>query len=162
MAVTSYYCTWDDVVGRLGADGADRRTDDDPSRRTDLLRRATVKVNEYLLRLYSATALANSDWVREACADVAAYYACGRRNNPAGKTIATQYEETLASLKEMGSGVRPLPDAAQRKASAPVLSNQRVQLSPVPHTVTVPGTSTGTPAGYSQHRDAFDPLDYSI
>lgn len=162
MAITSYYCSWDDVAGRIGADGADRRVDDDPSRKADVLRRSTVTVNGYLLPLYSATALAASDWVREATADIAAYYAGGRRNNPAGRTLTAQYEEVVAQLKLMQKGAIPLPDVAQRKASAPVLSNQRVQLSPVPHTVTVPGTSTGTPQGYSQHADNTDPLDYAI
>jgi phage gp36-like protein len=162
MAITTFYCTWDDVVGRLSAEGAERRVDDDPSRKVDVMRRATAEVNKYLLTHYTATALAASEVVKEVTADIAWFFASGRRNNPPSAVAREAFERAVKYLEDVHAGDFILPDTAARKGSAPTLSNQRALQYPVNRVATVTGTSTGRPEGYLQHNDNLDWVDYSI
>jgi hypothetical protein len=65
-------------------------------------------------------------------------------------------------LERVQSGAARLPDVYESKANVPVLSNQRVTLTPVPRIVTVTQKSTGKPQNYPQFADNQDGLDYGI
>jgi hypothetical protein len=49
-----------------------------------------------------------------------------------------------------------------QKAAVPVLSNQRVRLTPFPQAITETGRSTGTQEGYTPNNDNYDNFDYSV
>lgn len=150
------------VVARAGEAGVTLRTDDDPNTIDDVLEAAAVDVDFWLGPVYSQTALAGSEWVARACRDIAVRYLCLRRLNAVPKSVELRYQEVLELLKLLASGARQLPDAAARKANAPVLSNQRTHLSPHPRVTTERPASTGVPAGYPPRDDPTGILDYVV
>jgi phage gp36-like protein len=157
------YCTAADVRNRLSADGVALRTDDaSPAALTDALESAAVEVNGYAEPFYEPAALALSNWVRFKARDIAVYLLCLRRNNPVPKSVQARYDKAIKDLEGVRAGWVVVPDAAQRRANTPVLSNMRVASYPVPHPVVVAGTSTGEREGYVQNIDRMDILDYSI
>ena len=155
------YCSWADVTSRIGADGADARIDDDPATQTDVLESAAVEVNGYLQLNYAPARLATSDWVRFKTRDVAVFLLCLRRNSPPPQSVQAMYEKAVADLEKVQSGKTRVPDVAEDKANVPVLSNQRVTLTPFPRVQNVPGTSTGKREGYVPNNDNQDQTDYS-
>lgn len=161
MAIVQY-CSWDDVAKRLSVAGARLKVDDDLDAQQDVLDEAATEVNGYLELIYPIAGLALSARVKYYTRDIACYLACIRRGNPAPKVIEDRYNATIEALKLLMRGSMTLPDVAQSKANAPVLSNLRVRNFPVPQVKVVTGTSTGTPAGYSQFADEWDVIDYSI
>lgn len=163
MATTVQYCSWDDVSKRLSAAGARLKVDDNiEEAQQDILNEAAEEVNGYLALLYPIAGLAKSNRVKYYTRDIAVFLACTRRGNPAPGAISARYESTIEALKLLMRGSMTLPDVAQSKMNAPVLSNLRVQNFPVPEVKVVGGTSTGTPAGYTQFADNYDLIDYSI
>lgn len=161
MPITTY-CTWPDVTNRLSAAGAAFRVDDDPSTKTDVLESAAIEVNGYLQLRYGTTALAASNWVRFKTRDVAVYLLCLRRNHPVPKSVQARYDAAVEQMEQVAAGMLNLPDVAEPKENAPVLSNQRVTMWPFPRPQNVEGTSTGTREGYTPHNDNLDNFDYSI
>lgn len=163
MPTTVQYCSWDDVARRLSATGARLKVDDNiEEAQQDILDEAAEEVNGYLALLYPIAGLANSNRVRYYTRDIAVFLACTRRGNPAPGAVSARYESTIEALKLLMRGSMTLPDVAQSKMNAPVLSNLRVRNFPVPEVKVVQGTSTGTAAGYIQHGDEWDVIDYSI
>jgi len=160
-AITTY-CTQADIQGRLSAEGVRLRLDDNPTDVTDVLENAAIDVNQGAQLRYGVARLAKSNWVRFKARDLAVFYICLRRNNPVTKSIQLLYEKAIDALEQVRMGQLAIPDIAEGKASAPVLSNQIVRPYPVPHPATVTGTSTGTPQGYTQHVDTGDIMNYSI
>lgn len=156
------YCSQADVQARLSAEGVRLRLDDDPTAIADVLENAAIEINERAQTRYPVAALVQSNWVNKKARDIAAFFLCLRRNNPVTKSVQFLYEAAIAALDKVQMGRLNIPDIAEGKASAPVLSNQTVRHWPVPHPVTVSGTSTGTPSGYVQHTDTADGIDYSI
>ncbi len=163
MSVT-LYCAWSDVEKRIGAEGADLRLDDDGGSpatfKTDILETAATEVNFYLQLLYPVEQLARSNWVKFATRDIAVFLLCLRRNHPAPQGVQWARDNAIALLEKIQAGTAQVPDIGKTKADVPVLSNQRVNLSPFPRVQTVPGKSTGTPAGYDQASDDRDQFDY--
>lgn len=163
MAVTQF-CSWLDVTNRISVAAASLRVDDaDPdidTLKTDVLDSASVEVNGYLGVNYSAETLVQSEWVRFKTRDIAVYFLCLRRNHPPPVSVQERYDKAIADLEKLESGVKRLPDVAEEKANVPVLSNQRVSLSPYPRVQSVQGKSTGKQEGYSPHNDN-DRFDYS-
>lgn len=162
MSPITLYCSWPDVTNRLGVDGADARIDDDPTTQQDVLESAAVEVNGYLQLTYEISALAQSNWVRFKTRDIAVYLLCLRRNHPAPQSVQAQYEKAIADLERVQAGAMKVPDAYESKANVPVLSNQRVTLSPFPRVVNVPGKSTGKQEGYAPFNDQLDNFDYGM
>lgn len=163
MAATVQYCSWEDVSKRLSAVGARLRVDDNiEEAQQDILDEAAEEVNGYLALLYPIAGLALSNRVKFYTRDIAVFLTCTRRGNPAPKAVQERYETTIEALKLLSRGSMTLPDVAQSKMNAPVLSNLRVRNYPVPEIKVVTGTSTGTAAGYTQHDDQNDHIDYSI
>lgn len=166
MPTVTTYCTWTDLTNRLGADGSDLRLDDglNPQEiaafKADVLESAAVEVNAYLQLLYPVEQLARSNWVRFKARDVALWLLCLRRNHPPPVGVQATYDKAIADLEKIAAGTMQVPDIGKTKADVPVLSNQRVTLSPFPRVQTVPGKSTGTPAGYDQAADGHDHFDY--
>lgn len=161
MSAVTLYCAWSDVTARIGAEGAELRLDDDPSAQTDVLESAAVEVNTYLQLLYPVEQLARSNWIRFKTRDVALFLLCLRRNHPPTQSVQFMYDKAIADLEKVAAGLLQVPDIGKTKADVPVLSNQRVTLAPFPRVQTVPGKSTGTPAGYDQASDDQDAFDYN-
>ena len=170
MAIT-LYCSLNDVIDRLSQDGVNLRTDDEPPDAAgNILERAAATINEYCLPRYSDVNLAASAWVKHECANVAAAYLCERRGNPIPPGVARAFERLMPSdgrpgvLERIRRGQRNVPDAPERRTSAPVLSQGRIQLWPVPHTVVEPSRSSSRnqPTDYAQRTDQLDVLDYVI
>ena len=161
MSITTY-CTWSDVMKRVSAEAADLRIDDDPSAKTEVLEDAAIEVNGYLQLLYEVADLARSNWVSVKTRDIAVYLLCIRRNHPAPKSVQMRYDKAIQDLERVQAGATKVPDVAENKANVPVLSNQRVIMSPFPRVQTVTGKSTGKQEGYSPHDDQQDLFDYSI
>lgn len=159
----SPFCQWSDVTDRLSQVGGSLRVDDDPTTRDQVLIDATVEVLQRTYLLYDSTALTNSNWVNRKTRDIACWFACTRRGNPAPKSVQAAYEAALKELDVVQTGAIQIFDAAMRKASAPVLSNQRVAMYPFPRVVTDIGKSTGTQENYTPFNDRTAyPFDYSI
>ncbi len=155
--MTIPYCSLTDLQNRLSADGVTYRTDDDPpTLYGDVIIDASSQIDEHLYFLYDPTQLALSDWVRERCADLAAYLLCERRGNPPPPGIASKYERAMDRLEKVRLGQLAVPNLPVMKSMAPVLSNCRIQLFPWPRVVVEPSNSTGTPAGYVQFQDVLD------
>lgn len=163
MNAVTQFCSWDDVAKRFSAVGAKLRVDDNlDDAQQDILDEASVEVLGYLGLNYPLAGLVLSQQVRFYTRDVACYLASIRRGNPCNKSIEDRYNATIETLKLLMRGSMVLADTAMQKYNAPVLSNLRVRSFPVNETKVVQGTSTGTAAGYPQHVDTFDVIDYSI
>lgn len=160
MPAITLYCSWADVTNRIGTGGADDRVDDDPTTQTDVLESAAVEVNGYLQLNYEPSQLATSNWVRFKTRDVAVYLLCLRRNAPPPQSVQAMYEKAIADLEKVQAGLLRVPDVYERKANVPVLSNQRVTLSPFPRVVNVPQKGTGNPEDYPAHNDNQDNFEY--
>jgi phage gp36-like protein len=160
MAVTPY-CTLDDLSDRLSAEGVNLRLDDvPPTASGNVLRRTANKINQFLLRQYTAANLATSDIVNELAISIGVYYLCTRRGNPAPESVIAAYEEALDDLASIRRGQTDIGDIARRRQSAPVMDNVRIRLRPNPHAVVSTSRSTttgGTPSGYTQHNDLIEP-----
>lgn len=159
----SAYCTTTYLEDRISAAGKTLRIDDYSSSGTvqaDLLTRiienASAQVDLYLLSRYDSVTLAANTWVKHATADLAICILARRRGNPVPDPFAAQCKEVMEQLKLIKDGELPLPEAAERKDSVPVLSNVRVRLDPYPRTVVEQSRSTGVPAGYAQNTDTLD------
>lgn len=155
------YCTWPDVTNRIGAEGAEFRIDDDPATQADVLQSAAIEANGYLQPRYEPATLAQSNWVRFKVRDIAVYLLCLRRNMPPPASVEDRYKAALEAFARIEAGTSRVPDVYENKASVPVLSNQRVTLTPFPRVVTVTGKSTGTAEDYTQHTDTRDQTDYA-
>lgn len=152
------YCTSGDLNLVLSANGVTLRSDDNASAVSDAIDEASAEIDFYCARRYDpASALATSLWVAKKCRVIAAAMLCTRRANPIPQGISFRYEKAIKDLENIQSGKLQIPLVAGRKTDAPVLSNQRAALSPLPRVVTEMGRSTGTPQGYSQPQPAFDP-----
>lgn len=159
MSVTTY-CAWSDVTNRIGTEGAEFRTDDDPATQTDVLESAALEVNQYLQSRYEPTALATSNIVKFITRDIAVYLLCLRRNLPPPASVEERYKAALERLAKIESGAARVPDIYESKASVPVLSNQRVQMWPFPMVKTVVQKSTGQQENYPAQNDNTDANDY--
>lgn len=162
--MTTLYCTIKDLENRLSAEGVSARSDDEPPDDLgDCINDASTQIDEHLYFLYDPAQLATSDWVRQRCADVAAFLLCERRGNPPPVGIAKKYERAMERLEMVQLGQLAVPALPVRKELAPVLSNVRVRLDPFPRVVVERSHSTGTPEGYQQNTDSLDwNFDYSI
>lgn len=162
--MTLAYCSQNDIINRLSADGVTYRTDDNPPTTLgDVIVDAGTQIDEHLFFLYDPNQLVQSDWVRERAADIASYLLCERRGNPVPPGIAAKYERTMERLEKIRLGLLAVPNLPIRKEQAPVLSNVRVRLDPFPRVVVERSNSTGTPEGYQQNTDSLDwNFDYSI
>lgn len=156
MATTAY-CTIGDIQNRLSATGVTSRTDDTPpDDYGDVIDEASRIVDESCLLMYSEANLAASGVVKHWTANIASFLLCERRGNPVPVGIASKYERVMETLDKVLLHGRQIPDIPMRKVGAPVLSNVRVQLAPVPHTVVERSRSTGKPDGYRQRNDVLD------
>ena len=162
--MTTAYCSQNDIINRLSADGVTYRIDDvPPTDLGDVIVDACSQIDEYLFAQYDPIKLATNDWVRERAADIAAFLLCERRGNPVPPGIAAKFDRTTEKLERVRLGITCVPNLPMRKELATVLSNVRVVLAPWPHTVVERSDSTGTPAGYTQHNDPMDwGYDFSI
>ena len=161
--VSTTYTTAALVQKILGLSGVSLRVDDDTDAADWSREEASVEIEEFLLLNYTSTALAASNWVARTCAWLAAGYLCLRRLNAIPSALAEELARRRARLEQMRLGQLKVPDAMPRKGEAPVLSNQRVRLRPIPQAVTERGRSTGTPANYPQHDDWTDQyIDYTL
>lgn len=158
------YCTASDVDARLGAAGADARTDDDPPVSEDLLDEASALADEYLTRNHDMTNAGSNRWVKHAVANVAAVLYCERRGNPVPASLQAKFDRVMESLKAILAGGRSVPGLARKRTPAPTLSQPRIKLGPVPHTVIERGRGPRgrNPVDYSQRVDRTEtPVDYT-
>lgn len=166
MAVTALYCTMDDVKNILSAAGVTARLDDvPPDDDGDVLDEAASIIDEYCYTRYGAN-LTRSRVVKHWAAALAAVALCERRGNPPPIGLVRKCDRVMESLKRVLSNGRQIPDIAQVKAGAPVMSNMHVQLYPYPHSVVESSgkRSTGKPENYQQNRDVLGRwiYDYTI
>jgi phage gp36-like protein len=161
MAVTSYI-TSAELQLEMSASGVSLRVDDDATATAQCIADASIEADGYALLRYSRVALAASDWYKLKVKHIAQFYLCTRRQNPCPQSAQIKYEKAIADLEKVQLGKLNLPDVAGRKEEAPVLSNQRVRVTPFPRTVTERGRSTGTPEGYTQADDTTDVFDYTL
>src|SRR4051794_14113269 len=156
MAQTLYFSR-SDLQNRLSADGVSYRTDDaPPGTDRDVYAEASSIIDEHCWVNYDPVQLATSDWVRHRATDIGAVLFCEDRGNPAPPGTVRRYERTMERLELVRLGQLLIPGLPLRKASAPVVSNVRVQQFPYPHTVVERSRSTGKAEGYSQRTDPLD------
>ena len=166
-AISTAYCTIDDVANRISKDGIFARIDDvPPDAYGDCIDEASRMIDEYCYLQYGSN-LALSNVVKHWTANIATYLLCTRRGNPAPVGIVhDRYERAMKTLEAVLHNGRQIPDIAQLKSAVPVMSNVHIQPWPYPHTVVEGSTrrSTGTAAGYRRNTDTLDaPIyDYSI
>lgn len=159
MAITEY-CTSDDLLNRLSAIGViDRADDTPPDDLGEVIARASIKVDQYCRLLYDQSRLAQSDWVREVTADIAAHLLCRRRGNPS--VFKEEYTESMEDLRRVQLGALQIPDIAARREMVPTLGNLRVRLDPFPRVVVERRRSAGPPVeDYQQHYDGLEFFNY--
>ena len=147
---------------RAGAVGVTLRTND-VDRLPQAISDASIEVDGYALLMYGANSLAASSWVEKKARDLAVYYLCAGRLNPFPQSVQAIYDKAITDLEKVRGGSITIPDAAQSKASVPVMSNVRIRQTPVPHTDVEMGRSTGTPEGYVQFADPVETFfDYTL
>lgn len=150
------------VADRISQDGIDLRVDDvPPDEMGNVLALADQEVYWYLLEQYSDTVLATSDLVMGWADDAATLFLCERRGNAPPAGTVTRWERTREKLEQVQLGRRKIPRLPRRKGNAPVLSNLRPTLRPMPRVVVEKNRSTGTPADYTQTTDPWDQLNTS-
>jgi hypothetical protein len=90
---------------------------------------ASVRVNYYLRQRYDSTQLAGNDFVRFACATLAAVMIM-RRKNAAHDGLQQEYDEVEGQLESIQQFKYEVPDAYPLSEPGPTMSNVRVdQLS---------------------------------
>lgn len=161
MAITSYI-TSAQLQLEMSASGISLRVDDDATATAQCIADASIEADGYTLLRYNRTVLAASDWYKLKVKHIAQFILCTRRQNPCPQSAQFKYEKAIADLEKIAMGQMNICDAPGRKEEAPVLSNQRVRVTPFPRTVTERGRSTGDPSGYTQHDDRSDVMDYSL
>lgn len=162
MATITQYCDAEAVKKILSAVGVKLRMEDDKEALSWSIDEASVDIDEYCLQSYTPASLSQSNWAAKQAAWRAAKYLCQRKNNPVPASLAEEVEKREERLEMVRTGLLKIPDAVKRKADVPVMTNQRVRLSPFPQSVSERGRSTGTPQGYTPHDDRTDQnIDYS-
>lgn len=156
------YCGINDVVNVLSQDGVDYRTlDTPPTQYGGVIDEASSIIEQYCLRLYDPSTLAQTRWITYKCANIASFLLCERAGNPAPPGIAEKNQRAMDALVQVQTGYQQVPGAGQRRTCAPVLSNVRAQLWPFPRTVVeVNRSSVQRPSDYVQWCDVFDWWNY--
>ena len=155
------YCEESDVVLKAGQEAVDLRRDD-PGASDSLdasIEEASSWIDFYLIQRYPDTSFADNRWVKYACVTLTLYFYCQRRLESVPSSIEAQYKRLIEVLGKILSGASgyKVPGLAERKVSAPVLSQPRVILWPYPRVVTQRQQSTGRPEGYPQRNDPTEP-----
>lgn len=117
------YTSQAEIEDIFSISGADLHTDDiidNPSFWEKLCERATSRVNQYLMGLFSAENLQNHVRIREIATYIACYLLSIRRGNPA--LYRGEYEECLADLENMQTGNLYL-DIPRRQSHRVVMQN---------------------------------------
>lgn len=128
------YCLFTDMQNVMSANGLNLRMDDNPpSAWRDSIYRAGSRINQYLIRRYDTVQLVGNYWVQFNAAIMATYILCGGRGNTVPQSLAKDYKEVIADLKEVRDGKADVPDVAARRQTCPVMSNTRILLAPQPH-----------------------------
>lgn len=159
------YCTIEDIINRLSADGVTYRTDDaPPDDYGDVLDDASRQIDFYLLARYESDQLVTSSWVKHGCAVIASFLLCERRGNPVPRGIAGKFERLMEQLKLIQLGNVPVPGIVERRTAVPTMSNVRIRLDPHPRTVVERNRSTtrNQPQDYVQHVDRLEWFDPGI
>lgn len=156
VSTAPLYCTTTDLVNRMSAEGVQYRIDDDPPTALgDVLAEAADTVDEHCWTMYSQAALAGSSWIKERCADIAAYLLCERRGNPVPPGIAQKHDRTLKKLERVQLGLLQVPFLAVLRTAVPIMSQPRIRLDPFPRVVIEKSRSTGKVEG-PQDADTLD------
>jgi hypothetical protein len=152
------------IQQKVSADGYSLRLDDSGADIQDVLDEADSEINLHCALFYSATELANSDWIEKQARAIAVFLLCERRLNAVPAPAKRAYDKAVVDLERVRVGALTIPDARPNKGTIPVVSVPRPYLRPHPRTVIEKGRSTGTPEGYTQKRDPAEiPFDtYSI
>lgn len=87
---------------------------------TELIERATTRVNQYLSGLYDEADLVNSIWVRERATYIATHFLSIRKGNPG--VFNYQYEEALQELMAVKQGDIYI-DLPQSGGVRPIMQN---------------------------------------
>lgn len=160
------YCAPNDLIDRLSLSGLTFRTDDSPpSTYGNAVARAGSIIDMYCSFRYTPDQLAQSPAVVDWAANVAAWIICNRRGDPAPQGIGHLYEQSIAFMKEVKSGITQIPGIAIMKSFAPVMSKMKVTMRPYPNVrvETSQGASTGgQPINYHQHRDVWDKFGWNV
>ncbi len=158
---TAVYCTLQDVYDRLSVAGVTLRIDDDPSAYSAILAEASSWVEQYLLPIYTSTAMLTNRWVKYATAWKAAELFACRRLNPVPASLATRLEKLEEYLEAVVAGRMEVPGLARRRLSVPRVSQPRVTVGPFGPKVVISrkrGTQKRTPSeDYPQPRDPTEP-----
>lgn len=163
MQVTiTAYCDEDDIDNRLSEAGVALRVDDiPPDDLGESIDRAAIRIYEYLGLVYPDSQLSGSNVVKHWCADIATYFVCTRRGNPAPGSISKAYEEVIAKLERYQKGWPQLPDAAPRATMVPGMENINYRLTPAPHPrVQRKRSTTKEPTDYTRRNDYSDPAEW--
>ena len=154
----SVYCQKTDLETRISALGVSLRIDDtNDAAVIDCITDASSWVDYYCLGRYTTEVLFTSAWIKYRTRDIAIYYLCLRRLNPAPKAVEQNYETAIKELTRIQSGEATIPGLPVRKSAAPVLSQPRTVMFPYPYTAIERNRSTGNPTGYPQRNDPNEP-----
>jgi len=117
------YTTQEEIVDIFSTEGSDLHVDDildPPEFWVKLCERATSRVNQYLLGLFSAENLSSHVRVREITTYIACYILSIRRGNPA--LYRGEYEDALNDLEQIKTGNLYL-DLPRRQSHRVVMQN---------------------------------------
>lgn len=130
--LVSAYCSITEVQNIWSEDGVMRRTDDDPedvldsSEVTAVIAQASSRIDMYLGRRYSSSALNGNAWVTWCCAYLSACLLSKRRGNPCPESIGAECQQYVEWLKEIRDGLMDVPDTAPEHDVLPAVSNLTV------------------------------------
>ncbi|MEM4360038.1 MAG: phage protein Gp36 family protein [Candidatus Bilamarchaeaceae archaeon] len=125
------YCSSADVEAVFSLNGVTWSVDDDFSGEAetvnyqgrneqqyvyDAIERATVKINQYVAKLYDLSSLVGNTWTRWACAILAARSLARRKGNPAPDGLVADAEEVLEFLEQVYQGRAVIPPDGESDA----------------------------------------------
>lgn len=162
ITTISDYCSEEDIANRLSIAGVALRVDDIPPEDLgDAIDRASIEVFEHLGNIYDDSELNAAATINRWASDIATYFVCTRRGNPAPSSVVKAYERAIEKLEKYQTGRFLLPDASPRAMAAPSMQNHGPRLTPAPHIRVQRKRSTGkAPTEYQRRVDYADPAEW--
>lgn len=118
----------DDRNATIDASNDDARVEADYI--ANCVKRATVRINQYVAQLYDLTTLPSNEWTKWCCAVFSALYLARRRGARAPESLEQEADEYLEFLKEVKNGDSLIPKNTNESSDAVLLvSNAGMTMS---------------------------------
>lgn len=145
------YSTKTDIEQIISALGVDLTSSDDFTTVADdatniaaAIQKVDSIIDFNLRRLYSASSIAGSTWVKWCSATLASCQLFKRRGNACPESLGKECEQYIEDLKAIANSERILPDAVYQGNHFPTVTNLAVDMRFTrQHIRRIPSTSTG-------------------